>query len=1016
MQNEIFGKKPLFPIWSILICCIYLIVFSSPSYGQAKIITGKVVSLGTNEALPGANVILKGTTKGIITDLDGKYSIEIPSKDAILVFSFIGYNEQEIQVGDQTVINVSLEETKHALEEIVVIGYGKVKKSDLTGSVSSIKADDIAKVTSLNPEQSLQGKVTGVLVTSTSGAPGAAPIVRIRGVGTFNSSAPIYVVDGVILDDISFLNSADIASMEVLKDASATAIYGSRGANGVIIVTTKSGKVGDAKTTFSYSGEYGIQSLAKKIDLLNGKQFAIIANEINPGTYNNVDVVPNTDWQNLVFRSAPIQTHQFSLSGANANSQYYMSIGYFNQEGIIPKSSYERLSLKLNDTYNLGQHFKIGNNITISPYSQQNAPNVTYQVYRAWPTLPPYYSDGTFGVVPGVGNPLADLNYSNNFNKGVRSVGNLFVEATFLKSLTIKSSFGFDGSENQAENFTPAFTVYNPDGTQSLQVNPKSVLSKGNSDNLTWLWENTLSFNKTFGKHNFDAVAGFTMQNSTSENLSLTGQNLLRDGSSFWYLNGSYVYDPSNNVNNLNSIVNGVDPNQFYSMESFLFRLNYTYDNKYILTGTFRRDGSSKFNSANRFSNFPSFAAGWNISKEEFMQNLPFLSNLKLRASWGKIGNEKIPYLSQYSVTQNQLAVFSRGDISYPGTTYASSGNPILKWETTTQSDAGLEIGVLNNRLTGEFDYYHRVTNDILVPLSTAGYMGNGEGALEYYNAASMLNSGFEANVTWKERKGDFSYSIGVLASTVHNEVLSVGGNSGIDSVLQGGNVAGFTTLSKKGLPIGAFYGYKTAGLFQSAADLAAYPHLSNAGVGDLRFVDTNNDGKLDGNDRTYLGSPNPTFIFGLNLEVTYKGFDFSANLQGQTGNKILNGKEIVRPDPYNFESFVMNRWTGPGTSNTEPRASFGGYNYIPSDKYIQDGSFIRLRTLTIGYTLPVVFTNRFLVKQMRIYVKGTNLYTLTKFTGYTPEIASSSPIDNGIDMGTYPISAVYSFGINLTF
>jgi TonB-linked SusC/RagA family outer membrane protein len=1016
MQNAIIGEKPLFPIATIILTCFCLFAVSNPSFGQAKTITGKVTTAGTIEALPGANVILKGTTRGLITDLDGKYSIEVPSKEAILVFSFVGYTDQEIQVGDQNVINVALEEKRHTLDEIVVIGYGKVKKSDLTGSVSSIKSDDITKVTSLNPEQSLQGKVTGVVVTSTSGAPGAAPIVRVRGVGTFNNSAPIYVVDNVILDDISFLNSADIATMQVLKDASATAIYGSRGANGVILITTKLGKVGDEKTTFSYSGEYGIQNLAKKIDLLNGKQYATIRNEIDAGTYNNVDAVPNTDWQSLVFHSAPLQSHQFSISGATAKSQYYMSIGYFKQDGIISKSNYERISLKLNNTYNLGDHFKLGNNITISPYNQQNAPDVTYQVYRALPTLPAFYDDRTFGAVPGVGNPLADLNYSNNFNKGVRGVGNLFLEASFIKAFTFKSSFGVDGAYNKAESFTPEFTVYNSDGSSSMQVNPKSLLNKGNSDNFTWLWENTISLNKTFGKHNIDAVAGYTMQNTTSENLSITGQNLIRDGNSFWYLNGSYIYDPSNNINNLNNIVNGVDPNLFYSMESFLFRANYTYDNKYILTATFRRDGSSKFSKANRFSNFPSFAAGWNISKEEFMQNLPFLSTLKLRASWGKIGNDKIPYQNQYSVTQNQLAVFSKGDISYPGITYASSGNPNLKWETTTQSDAGLEIGLLNNRLTGEFDYYHRITNDILVDLSTPGYMGNGEGSTVTYNAASMLNTGFEANVNWKEKKGDFSYSIGILASTVHNEVLSVGGNSGIDSVLQGGNIAGFTTLSKKGLPIGAFYGYKTDGVFQSSADLAAYPHLSNAGIGDLRFVDTNKDTKLDGNDRTYLGSPNPTFIFGLNLELGFKGFDFSANFQGQTGNKILNGKEIVRPDPYNFESYVMNRWTGAGTSNTEPRASNGGYNYTPSDKFIQDGSFIRLRTLTLGYTLPVVFTNKFLVKQMRFYLKGTNLFTLTKFTGYTPEIASSSVINNGIDMGTYPITAVYSFGINLSF
>ena len=1014
MLNAILLGMPSKSSKAFVIMAIFLwgCLFMLPA--QVRTVTGKVMASDTKESIPGVNVIIKGTSRGSITDVGGQYSIQVQPSDDILVFSFIGYESQEVPIAGQSIIDVTLEQKKTALDEVVVIGYGLVKKSDLTGAVGSVKSDEITKVTSLNPEQSLQGKVTGVLVTSTSGAPGDAPVVRVRGVGTFNNASPIYVVDGVILDDISFLNSADIASMEVLKDASATAIYGSRGANGVILVTTKSGKIGDGKASFSYSGEYGIQNLTKKIDLLNGRQFAIIADEITPGMYNNVDAVPNTDWQNLIFHTAPIQSHQLSISGGSEKSTYYMSLGYFRKDGIINKSSAERISLQLNNTYNISEHFKVGNNITVSPYNKRLAPDVTYQVYRAWPTLPAYYADGSFAAVPGVGNPLADLANSNNFIKGVRAVGDIYAEAMFLKAFTLKSSLGIDGSYNKATNFTPAFTVYNPDGSSSMQVNPKSLLFKGYSDDLTWLWENTLNFNKTFGKHMIDAVAGFTMQNTNSEFMNLTGQNLIRDGSSFWYLNGSNIYDPSNNINNLQNIENGV--NEFYSMESFLFRANYTYNGKYIFTATFRRDGSSKFSANNRYSDFPSFALGWNISKEKFMQNIPFISNLKLRGSWGKIGNEKIDYLSRFSTTQNLIAVFGPGNASYPAVTYGVSGNPNLKWETTTQADAGLEVGVLENKLTGEFDYYHKVTNDILVNLSIPGYLGNGEGAQIRYNAGSVLNTGFEANINWKEKIGDFGYSIGLLASTIHNEVLTVGGNSGVDSVLNGGNIAGYTTQSRKGLPIGAFYGYKTNGIFQSQDELNAYPHLSQAGVGDLRFVNMNGDNKIDGSDRTYLGSPIPKFIFGLNLAMNYKEFDFSADFQGQTGNKILNGKEIVRPDPYNFEAHVMNRWTGPGTSNSEPKPSFGGYNYIPSDKFIQDGSFFRLRTLTLGYTVPATFSNKYLIKQMRVYLKGTNLFTLTKFTGYTPEIASQDVLFNGIDMGTYPIASEYTLGINLTF
>jgi TonB-linked SusC/RagA family outer membrane protein len=984
------------------------------TFGQVRTITGTVSSSDTQETLPGTSIVVKGTTSGTVTDIDGKYSVSVPSNTAILVFSFIGYIPQEVEVGDQNVINIVLDPDKVTLEEIVVIGYGTVKKSDLTGSVSSVKSKDIVKITSLNPEQSLQGRVTGVQVSSTTGAPGALPTVRVRGVGTFNNSSPIYVVDGVILDNISFLNSADIASMEVLKDASATAIYGSRGANGVILITTKSGKIGEEKTTFFFSGEYGIQNLSKKIDLLDGKEFAIISNQIDPGRYNNVDAVPNTDWQDLVFHTAPIQDYQLSATGGTKATQYYIGVGYFNQKGIIDKSGYERITLKLNNTYNLTSFLKLGNNITLAPYNQDNAPNVTYQVYRASPVIEPYRADGSFAGVEGVGNPLADLEYSNSYNKGIRAVGNIFAEAKFLKNFTLKSSFGIDGLYNKSVSYAPAFQVYYADGTPSMQYNFTSDLFKGSTDNLTWLWESTLNYNRVFGKHAIDALAGYTMQNSNSEILNVTGENILRDGSDFWYLQYSYITADKLNDNDFK---NEVDANLNYSMISYLFRVNYTFNNKYIVTATFRRDGSSKFDENTRYGNFPSFALGWNISQENFMENMELISNLKLRASWGQIGNEKIPYTDRFSLTQNLIGVFGVGDVSYPAVSYAKNGNPDLKWETTTQTDIGLEVGVLNNRLTGEFDYYNRVTDDILVELSTPGHMGNGQGQKVRYNAGEVLNRGFEGAISWREKVREFSYGIGILASTIHNEVLSVGGNTGVDSLLYGGGTAyGFVTQSREGLPVGAFWGYETDGLFQTQEELDAYPHAANATVGDLRRVDVNSDGKIDGNDRTYLGSPIPKFIFGLNADFEYKNFDFSFSIQGQSGNKIFNKKEMERPNEYNFEQHVMDAWTGSGTTDTEPKASFGGYNYIPSDWFVQDGSFIRLRSVVLGYTLPKSVSQKIYMQQFRIYFKANNLYTFTKYTGYTPEIASQDVLSNGIDGGIYPVTAIYSFGINLTF
>src|ERR1035437_3155315 len=861
-----------------------------PVFSQQQV-KGKITD-DKNIPVAGASVQVKNTLRGTFSDVDGGFVIVASSNDT-LVFSMLSMATQKLPVAGQTFINVKLLEESKALNEVVVIGYGTVKKSDLTGSVASIKSVDLTKITSLNPEQGLQGKVTGVQVTSTSGAPGAVPSVRIRGVGTFNNSSPIYVVDGMILDDISFLNSQDIESMNILKDASATAIYGSRGANGVIIITTKTGAKGTGKAAFEYSGEYSIQILEKKINLLSGKDYARVVNEITP-TYNNVDLVPNTNWQSLIFHPASIQSHQLSVSGATELTQYYMSIGYFNQQGIVDKSNYERVTFKLNNTYSLTKNIKVSNFLSVTPYKQQNAPNVTYSAYRARPDLAPYNPDGSFAEVFNVGNPLADLAYSNDFNNGVRGVGNMFAEATILKNFKAKTSFGLDAGYNQATSFTPAYFV------SPQQQNLLNTLNKGNSHNIAWLWENTLSFNKQFGLHFLDIVAGYTMQKTSSENFAITGKNIIRTSPDFWYFNQSYIYDPTNGVNTLNSISNGVDPNQNFSMISYLLRANYTYNSKYILTATFRRDGSSKFSSGNQYGNFPSFAAGWVVSKEHFMENLPFISNLKVRGSWGMTGNDKIGYLNQYSVTQALVTVLGNPPAANSAVTYSVSGNPNLKWESTTQADGGLEIGLLKGKLSGEFDYYHRITNDILIPLSTPDYLGNGQGAQEYFNAASVKNTGFEGKITWKDKIEQVGYSISILGSTIKNTVLKVGGSSGIDSVLYGGYLSNGipVTQSRIGLPIGAFYGYKTNGVFQSIAELNSYPHLSTAVPGDLRFVDVNHDGKIDGNDRTFIGSPIPKFILGLNVETDYKGFDLSIDIQGVYGNKIFNAKEVVRPDP----------------------------------------------------------------------------------------------------------------------
>ncbi|MBL7829286.1 MAG: TonB-dependent receptor [Saprospiraceae bacterium] len=989
---------------SIAVWAFSLFVFSAQA--QDTRISGTVTDGTSGEPLIGVTISVVGAAKGAVSDYDGKYSVPVSASDRQLRFSYTGYNSQVVDINGRTVIDVVMNEDNDVLKEVVVIGYGTQKKSDLTGAVSSLRGSDLRKIPSHAAEQALQGKVAGVQVTSTSGAPGATPVIRVRGVGTFNNSSPIFVVDGVILDNIAFLNSADIESMEVLKDASATAIYGSRGANGVIIITTKLGRIGDIKPSYSFSAEYGIQHLAKKIDLLNGKEFGAYVNDIITGTYNNLDALPNTDWQDLVFRDAPIGNYQFSVSGASDKQQYYLGLGFFNQQGIIEKSDFNRLTIKLNNTYRLSDKLKIGNNLTLAPFSQSNAPNVTYAAYRAQPVIKPYNADGSYAEVPGVGNPLADIEYTNNNNRGLRSVGNIFGELNLDKNLVFRSSFGIDFNYAESRAFTPVFYV------SPQQLNEQNDLSIGNFRNSNWLWENTLNYNFEKGeKHRFAMVAGYTMQQLRSRIFTVAAENVISEQENLWYIN-------SNNINP-NSVFHGVDPNQNYALLSYLFRANYTLNNKYLFTATFRRDGSSKFIKENRWGNFPSFAVGWNLAEEAFMDKYKAINTLKLRASWGQIGNEKISYLDQYALIINGAnAIFGTGENTIAGSTFGKNGNPDIRWETTTQTDIGLEIGLFESKITAELDFYNRLTDDILVELSTPGYTGNGQGVKVRYNAASVLNQGIEFNLVYNGRAGDLKYRIGALGSTVKNEVKSVGGSSGVDSTLVGGFLGNgqSVTLSKEGLPIGAYYGFETGGVFQNQAQLDATPHQSIAGVGDLIFVDQNGDGKINNADRVYIGSAIPKFIYGFSTELTYRAFDLSIDFQGQVGNKLYNGKEAVRPDLYNFETHTLDRWTGDGTSNKEPRASSGGYNWVTSDRFVQDGSFLRLRSVTLGFTLPEKALNRAKMQNARLYLRGTNVWTLTKFTGFTPEIGSNDVLSAGIDYGVYPITAVYSAGVNITF
>ncbi len=982
---------------------------------SSQTITGQVTSADDGLGLPGVTVQVKGTSRGAITDIDGRYSLNLEAGDDILVFSYIGFETQEVSIAGRSTIDVSLDLDIGELEEVVVIGYGTIQKRDLTGSVSSVKSEEIVKIPSSNPIQSLQGKVSGLQVTSVSGEPGAAPAVRVRGVGSLNDPSPLYVVDGVIIDDnkftsvdgdvfdggessgadLGFLNSSDIESIEVLKDASSIAIYGTRGANGVVLITTKSGSSGDSRLEFN--SFYSIQNPASMIDLLNGREFANAFNEIGLGAPFNVDLVPNTDWQDEIFRkNAPIQSYTLSASGGSEKSSYFISGNYLGQDGMVPKTDYERLSLRYNGRHKLKDYFTLGNNLTFSHITKQNMGNVVANAYRAWPVDIPGNADTGF-LENAVGNPLATIEFTNSERKSWGLLGNLYGELRFLKNFVAKSSYQFDGDFINSQSFTPVFFV------SPQQQNEENDLTKSSIRTITWLWENTITYDTEISDSRINLLAGYTLQETTRELLSGTTENIIREDEDIRFL--------KNGENERENTNDGIDK---YSYLSYLFRANYSFKSKYLLTLTARVDGSSKFGPNNRYGFFPALAVGWNIIEESFL-DAPFISNLKLRASWGRVGNDKIQWDSRFSsVETGRDGVFGNPENLQPGATLGRTSNEDLRWEETEMIDLGLEFGFFSNRLTGEFDYYNNKTKDILVDLITPAHFGNGNFVRVFVNAADVQNKGFEFALNWQDKVGNVSYGIGLVGHTISNEVLAVGTSN---EPRIGGNLGNGQNVTRAlvGQPIGAFFGYIVDGVFQTETEIENSPSLAGQEPGDLKFRDANNDGQLNSEDWRVIGNPIPDLVTGLSFNVSYKAFDVSIDFQGQFGNEIYNGKAAVRPNLSNYETNVLDRWTPENPSSSEPRITAGGNNFLQSEYFIQDGSFIRLRNVMIGYNFPQQVIEFLKINSARFYLSGTNVFTVTDYTGYSPEIGGE-PLEAGLDLGVYPIATVYTAGLNVRF
>lgn len=994
-------------------------------------VTGRVYSEESGESIPGVNILVKGTTVGTVTDLDGNYSVDAP-EDGTLVFSFIGFTTIEEPVSGRSIIDIAMVSDIRSLDGVVVIGYGTQKRSDLTGAITTVTPKEIEGQAFTNINQALQGRIAGAEITSTSGEPGGPVQVRIRGQGTFGNSGPLYVVDGVPMpgDNINAIHPSDIASITVLKDASASAIYGSRAANGVILVTTRKGVEGE--TRLEYNGYYGLQSFSNFIPMANSQQLADVVNEaqLNGGyapqaAFNDPEVLrTDTDWQKVSFQTASMQDHTLSLSGGGENAKFYVSGGYMDQEGVMVFSSFKRYSARVNSEFNVGENKKltIGESMTLSRseglnLGQANNLDFAYML-GASPTMKLYKPQnlgGYGGPNPsetGVNNReniVGRRDLRRNYTYRNNLLGNVFAEYAFTPSLKYRLNAGLNTSLNSNKIYVGIFNMDN-------RSNNTQTLNQSKSEANEYLLENTLSFDKVFNdKYSVSLLGGFTQQNAFFSNMS----GSRRDAPS----NELQVFDAMTGVFTLGG--NEAE----WALRSFLGRANISIVDKYLFTATIRRDGSSRFGRDNRYGNFPSFALGWNIDRENFMQNLSGITDFKLRASWGRLGNQEIGNYSNVTTVTTALRYFLGADQIAPASAVLTLGNPSLRWESTEQSNIGVDLSFFNNSFTFSADYWIKDTDGILLrtPVSTVSGVYRDNGAFE--NAAGLRNSGFEFLLGYRKIMQEFNFGISANLSTVKNEVTSLGKGSSIINLVENVYQFGTFTRTAVGEPMSSFYGYIMDGIFQTDSEIEAHATQTGAAPGDVIFRDIDGNGVIDANDRTIIGDPFPDFNYGLSSNMSYKGFDLNFSFQGVQGKQLYNAQRAYL-ESMNGEhgqmATVLERWTGPGTSNTMPRAIRGGANLNsrPSTRYVEDASYLRLQNLQIGYLLPEEILSQFGIKRFRAYVNGQNLFTITGYSNYSPDGLGGSgfgnndlnPLSIGVDTGNYPIPRVIQFGLQAGF
>jgi len=1015
-QLKLKSMKDYYVFPRVLILFVCMLFASATLFAQSRKISGTVVD-SKNEPIIGANVQVKGTSIGSITDMNGTFSFDAPG-NGTLVISYIGYETQEMPLG-RTTYNITLQEDAETLDEVVVVGYGTQRKTDLTGSVTSIKEKDLSGIRGGNAAEALQGK-TGLNVITT-GEPGVAPDVRIRGIGTDGDATPVYVVDGVMTNNISFLNPKDIESINVLKDASATAIYGSRGANGVIMVTTKKGKMG--KPIISYSGSEGFQFVIDNYDVCDGDGYAQLMNIVaknsgaTPPYTSTSQYGKGTDWLDEMTRNGWTREHQVSISGGSENVTYNVSAGYFEQQGVWKENHYDRWTFRANNEYKLTNTIKVGHNLNLAisdnglQLGSMGGNIGSYRIMRsvlgASPLITPKDDNGEWNSMQNgeMINPVAELELNKDFNnKLTHFFGNVWGSWEILKGLTFRTSYGVDWGHRYEDQLKGIYNI-----NSSHQSNGTNTFDEKYFTDHTWLWENTLTYDRTINDiHRLNLLVGTSAEKTKYRMLGASSKNLVLYDPDF----GTTASAPTDGDRTVVT-----EKPTTTTRASYMFRANYALKDRYLLTATFRADGSSKFGTNNRWGYFPSAALGWRMSEEAFLKDVDWLSNLKVRGSWGQTGNDKITNNVSYalvSMVDEFHAVFN-GAVS-PGAGIVNAHNPDIKWERSEQIDLGFDLGLFNNMLTVEFDYFNRETKDLLMILPIKG--GSVGISPTYSNAGAVRNRGFELSMAWQDNRNPLKYGVNLSGTTFKNEVTDWKGERTITNEWS----TNLYYATEEGKPIGYFYGYKTQGIYRTQADLDKWnqyaaskgksAYHSDAKLGDLIYVDTNGDGTINGDDQTDIGSSFPKFTGSLGFNAEYKGFDLYLDFAGSFGAKIMNNSYIdFSSTDNNMHEDWLDSWTTDNTNASMPRLAAGSINTSRTlDIMVFSGNYFKLRSAELGYTLPSELLSKAGISKLRVYVNGANLLYFTKYKGFTPEIL------NGRDWNSYPMAGSVKFGLNLTF